>query len=172
MTIFLVGYMGSGKSTIGQRLAQILKYNFIDLDTYIETKEDMSIVSMFQSKGEIYFRKVENIYLQEVVKIDNTVVALGGGTPCYGNNMQLILESDNSKSIYLKGSIAILVERLNKQKNSRPMISHLRTEEALREFIGKHLFERSQFYTMSDITITIDIKSVNEIIEELLLKLF
>lgn len=172
MAIFLVGYMGSGKSTIGQKLSENLKYNFVDMDAYIATKEGMSIADLFRAKGEIYFRKTENHYLKEVIKMEEAVIALGGGTPCYGNNMQLIIGSKKSKSIYLKASIPNLVKRLKDEKENRPLISHLTTEEELTEFIGKHLFERSQFYTQCDITISVDNKPVNEIVEEVISKLF
>ena len=86
--------------------------------------------------------------------------------------MDLILESKNSVSIYLKSSIPTLVARLNKEKSKRPLISHLKTDELLTEFIGKHLFERSQFYNKAQFTITTDNKKETEIIEELVIQLF
>ncbi|MEO6347281.1 MAG: shikimate kinase [Aquaticitalea sp.] len=172
MTIFLIGYMGSGKSTIGNQLSKVLKFDFVDLDAYIEEKEGMSISELFQSKGEIYFRKIENRYLEDIVRLEYTVVSLGGGTPCYGNNMKMITATTNVKSIYLKSSIPTLIERLKQEKYNRPMISHLKTEEELTEFIGKHLFERTQFYNQSDLTLVIDKKSINEIVGELVMQLF
>ncbi len=172
MTIFLIGYMGSGKSTIGQKLSTILKYEFVDLDTYIEDKEGKSIPELFKSKGEIYFRKIENQYLKEVLKFHSAIVSLGGGTPCYGNNMDIIKSTNDTKSIYLKASIPQLAERLMKEKNNRPLISHIKNPEGLIEFIGKHLFERSFFYTQANITISVDSKSINEIVEEIIMELF
>lgn len=172
MTIILIGYMGSGKSTIGKQLSKVLKFDYVDLDTYIEEKEGLSIPQLFKDKGEIYFRKIESHYLKDVIKLDNTVVSLGGGTPCYGNNMQLIKSADNAKSIYLKASIPTLVERLQKDKQSRPLIHHLKTDEELTEFIGKHLFERSHFYSQSDLTKIIDKKSIAVIVEEIVMDLF
>jgi shikimate kinase len=172
MVIILIGYMGSGKSTIGKNLSNILKFNYVDLDAYIQDKEGQSISELFSSKGEIYFRKIEGHYLEDVLAKCNTVLALGGGTPCYGNNMQTIKMANNSKSIYLKTSIPELVNRLSKEKSKRPLISHLQTTEDLTEFVGKHLFERSVFYHQADVTIVVDHKSINEIVEQIVMELF
>ena len=172
MTLFLVGYMGSGKSVIGNKLANILDYSFIDLDDYIEEKEGLSIKLIFETKGEIYFRKIESVYLKELIKIENTVVSLGGGTPCYGNNSSLILESINSLSIYLKASIPTLSNRLFEEKSKRPLIAHLNTKNELNEFIGKHIFERAPFYEQSSLIIKTDGLTVNEVVDTLILKLF
>ena len=94
------------------------------------------------------------------------MLATGGGTPCYGNNMQFILEA-TPNVFYLKLSIATLVERLFREKEGRPLIKH-HSEEALPEFIGKHLFERNQFYTMANHTINGDGKGVEAIVDEML----
>ncbi len=172
MIVILIGYMGSGKSTIGQKLSKIVHMEFVDLDNYIQEKEGQTISELFQNKGEIYFRKIESLYLQDVLGKDNLVVSLGGGTPCYGQNMQNITSAVNAKSIYLKASIPLLTERLQKEKSDRPMISHLKTDDELIEFIGKHLFERSAFYRQADITLFVDNKSVDEIVEAIVLELF
>ena len=96
MKIVLSGYMASGKSAVGQQLSDKLNIKFIDLDFYIETGEAASITSIFKTKGEIYFRKKESEYLQELLDLNNDcIISLGGGTPCYGNNMELI--KNNSK---------------------------------------------------------------------------
>ena len=88
MTIFLVGYMGSGKSTLGKKLAYNLKYNFIDLDTYIEEQEGRTINEIFNDDGEDNFRKLERVYLHRVIDIENVVISVGGGTPCFFDNME------------------------------------------------------------------------------------
>ena len=172
MTIILIGYMGSGKSTIARELAKSLHFKCLDLDAYIEKKEGLSIAELFKTKGEIYFRKIESQYLKNVLELENTVISLGGGTPCYGTNMDLIKSSSYSKSIYLKASLNTLVDRLNDEKSKRPLISHLKNKEEMTEFIGKHLFERSYFYNQANFTISVDDKSSEKISEEILAKLF
>jgi len=111
--IILIGYMGSGKSAVGQKIAGLKAMNFIDLDAYIEEKEQQSIKNIFKEKGEIYFRKIETKYLKEVLSEQfGTVLALGGGTPCFGNNINLVNSLENGISIYLQTSIKELNERL------------------------------------------------------------
>lgn len=173
MKVFLVGYMASGKTTIGKVLAKKMNFQFIDLDQYIESKEAMSVPDIFKLKGEIYFRKKELLYLKELIESDKkAIISLGGGTPCYGNNIELLLNSEDTITIYLKASLNELVKRLSKDKQSRPLIAHLTTEESLFEFIGKHLFERSNYYSQSSKTINVDHKSTNEIVENIILSLF
>lgn len=172
MKIFLLGYMGSGKSYLGKLLAEKLKYDFIDMDKEIEKNEQSTISEIFQQKGEIYFRKIEKRTLEQLTRReDSAVISLGGGTPCYGNNMELVKETNHSASFYLKLSIANLADRLEKEKEHRPMISHLKDREKLVEFIGKHLFERSFYYNQSDHIIQCDSKSPEEIIVEIKRKL-
>lgn len=172
MTIVLIGYMGSGKSTIGQYLSKIMGFEYLDLDGYIQDNEGATISEIFKAKGEIYFRNMESIYLKNVLNFEDTVISLGGGTPCYGDNMKAILNNRNVQSIYLKASIPILIERLINEKNDRPLISHLDTKDKLTEFIGKHLFERSFFYNKADKVLSVDNKSVQTIVEEIVLNLF
>ncbi|NNC51131.1 MAG: shikimate kinase [Flaviramulus sp.] len=173
MILVLIGYMASGKSTIGNKLAKKLNYKFIDLDDYIKKKENLSVADIFKSKGEIYFRKQESHYLNELLQTKgNMILSVGGGTPCYSNNMELILQSRFVRSIYLKASISTLVKNLTKNKNERPLIAHLKTDESLTEFIGKHLFERISYYSQAEIQIITDAKSKKEIVEEIVLNLF
>lgn len=169
MIIVLLGYMGSGKSTLGKELASVLNYKFLDLDDFISEKENTTITDLFQSKGEIYFRKKETFYLEEIInQSDNIVLSLGGGTPCYSNNMNLINSNSNVVSFYLKLSIPLLAKRLFAAKAERPLISHINTEEEMLEFIGKHLFERSPYYTTAKHTITTDNQSLKEALENVL----
>ncbi|MFI0427858.1 shikimate kinase [Mariniflexile sp. HMF6888] len=173
MIVILIGYMASGKSTLGRILAKKLDYGFLDLDDYIEEKENSTISDIFKSKGEIHFRKLETHYLKELLSSKSKLVlSLGGGTPCYSNNMDIILKANNVKSIYLKASIPTLIARLKNEKSKRPLIAHIETDDLLAEFIGKHLFERSQFYSLAHVTITTDNKPENNIIEEVVLQLF
>ncbi|WP_417236753.1 shikimate kinase [Bizionia paragorgiae] len=172
MKIIILGYMASGKSFIGKQLAKKANYQFIDLDNYIEEKENKSVKSIFETQGELYFRKVERNYLMELLDgKDDVVISLGGGTPCYYNNMVLIKSASNTRSVYLRASIPTLVTRLKSEKEQRPLISHIETDDLLTEFIGKHLFERSNFYNLSDITINAN-NSAEIILKELQDKLF
>ena len=169
MIVVLIGYMASGKSTVGKLLAKIMDYDFQDLDDFIEEKERKSIADIFALKGEIYFRKLESTYLSELLlEKDGLVLSLGGGTPCYGNNMATLLSYEKVKTVYLRASLKTLVGRLIHEKEKRPLISHLITEAELTEFIAKHLFERRTFYEQAEITVTTDAKPVDTIIEDLL----
>ena len=152
MKIVLVGYMGSGKSTVGKLLAEKLNSNFIDLDDYLEAAEQKAISQIFEEKGEIYFRKKEYFYLKEILDSkDSFVLSTGGGTPCYGENMDAIITA-TPNVFYLNVSITGLVDRLASEKEERPLIADIPDEE-LPEFIGKHLFERSFYYSQAKHTI-------------------
>lgn len=166
MKIVLLGYMASGKSAIGSVLANKLGMQFIDLDNFIEENEKLSIADIFSVKGEIYFRKKEEEYLQELLHLKNDcVISLGGGTPCYGNSMNLI--KNNATSFYLKASIITLFERLKDETSQRPLVSAI-GEENLKEYIAKHLFERGLYYEMANHTISVDKKKIFTIIDEII----
>ena len=159
--------MASGKSSIGKKLAKKRHVSFVDLDDYITNKEKLNIPDIFQTKGEIYFRKIEAKYLDELLhRKDDFILAVGGGTPCYGQNMNII--NNGSTSIYLKSSIQTIYGKLSKLKNKqkRPLISSIANKD-LKEFIAKHLFERSRFYEQANYIVTTDNKSKKEIIEEI-----
>ncbi len=164
--------MASGKSFVGVNLAKTLGYLFVDLDLYIEEKEQQSITNIFKNKGELYFRKKERFYLSELLEKNvQLVVATGGGTPCYYDNMELIKDTINAHSVYLRVSIKTIANRLNGETSKRPLIAHLERDEELQEFIGKHLFERSQFYNKANFIINAD-RDVSEILEEIIIELF
>jgi shikimate kinase len=166
MVIVLLGYMGSGKSTVGRVLAQELGVVFTDLDEYIEAKLGRTISELFREKGEVFFRKKEHELLKEwFLTHKSGVLALGGGTPCYAGNMDFILGQTNNVC-YLRLTVPSLVDRLRKEQEHRPLITHL-TAEALPEFIGNHLFERAVFYSKAHITIPCDQKSVEEVVTEI-----
>lgn len=167
-----MGYMGSGKSTIGKGLATVLNYSFLDLDDYLVDKEKSSISEIFKTKGEIYFRKKETEYLKELINSsENLVLALGGGTPCYGENIDILTSHCNIALFYLKLSIPLLAKRLFKAREERPLISHLTSEDQLLEFIGKHLFERVHYYNQAQYTISSDNKAQQAVIEDILMHL-
>lgn len=167
MKIVLLGYMGSGKTTVGKQLAKKLYVPFYDLDQYIESREGASISEIFKNKGEIYFRKIEHTYLKEFFnEKESYILSLGGGTPCYAGNMDVILQQENSTSIYLQASISTLKDRLEKNKSKRPIVASL-SEEKLTEFIAKHLFERRAFYSQAKHSVKVDEKDLETITAEI-----
>jgi len=132
----------------------------------------LSIPDIFQTKGEIYFRKIEATYLLEILNSNtNLVLALGGGTPCYGMNMDNINKSPSTNSIYLKASIPTLVNRLESEKDTRPLLKSVKSKEELQEYIGKHLFERNSYYSRANMVVSTDNKTKKDILEELVFKL-
>ncbi|WP_143884744.1 shikimate kinase [Chryseobacterium binzhouense] len=170
MIISLLGYMGSGKSHISKILSDEINYKLIDLDKEISKRQKLTIPEIFEKKGEIYFRKLEREVLEEILATrENTVLSLGGGTPAYYNNMEII--NHNSKSIFLMTSVPILSERLSKQKEKRPLIAKI-PDEDLPEFIAKHLFERNAFYSKAQFSIKTDQKTPENIIREIIEKLY
>lgn len=157
--------MASGKSAVGHLLASKLNVPFIDLDAYIESKEKKSITTIFEEKGEIYFRLKETTYLTKLLQNDESfVLSLGGGTPCYGNNMNIILE--NSTSYYLKTSIDTIYNRIVAEKSKRPLVASI-TDDKLKEFIAKHLFERAFFYNKSNKMVNTDKLTIEEVVNEI-----
>ncbi|MFD1294003.1 shikimate kinase [Lutibacter holmesii] len=163
MKIVLLGYMASGKSAVGKVLAKKMNLQFIDLDDFIEKKEGKSISDIFDLHGEIYFRRVEAIYLEEVLNLsENCIISLGGGTPCYGNNMEYL--KNKSVSFYLNASIQTIFDRLEGETSQRPLVATI-GKENLKEYLAKHLFERNPFYQKADFTISVDNKSLNTIVE-------
>jgi shikimate kinase len=170
MKVVFVGYMGSGKSLVGKLLAKKLEVPFYDLDAIIEEIEHQSIPELFETKGEIYFRKIENNILKLVLqKTESFVLSLGGGTPCYHNNHEL-LQHDGIVSFYLKATSAKLVERLQDEKDARPLLSSVNNDQLL-DFITKHLFDRSFYYHQVNHVIAIDEKSVEQLVDEIQMKL-
>ena len=166
MKIVLVGYMGSGKSTIGKIISKNVRIPFYDLDTVIEEKQQMTIKAIFETKGEIYFRKQESAILNSFLTENNSfVLALGGGTPCYANNVE-VLQNSEIVSVYLKGSVETLTERLKNEKALRPLLASL-TNEELEDYIRKHLFDRSYYYLQAKHVVSIDNKSIAEIVSEI-----
>ncbi|MTH17337.1 shikimate kinase [Flavobacterium sp. LC2016-01] len=165
--IVLLGYMGCGKSTIAQNLSKITNIPFLDLDTCIEKRANLSINEIFSKHGEIYFRKLEHeMFLELLHSSENNIIGLGGGTPCYANN-HLLLQNDDIVSVYLKASIDTLYNRLAQNKSKRPLIANMEEEE-MKEFIAKHLFDRSFYYNHAQHKVSVDGRSVEETVEDIL----
>jgi len=173
MKIVLVGYMGSGKSSIGKKLAEVVKLPFMDLDSEIEKTEGIAVSEIFSQKGEIYFRNIENKILKKVLdQPDNFILATGGGTPCYGDSMDYILKKQGVVSIYLRTPLKVLVSRLMLEKDERPLLIHINTENELEDFIRKNLFERAFYYNQAAVTIDVVSESITETVAKIILKLF
>jgi shikimate kinase len=142
--IFFVGYMGSGKTTMGKLLAQQLGLNFLDLDAYIEGKFHRTIAQIFEQEGEADFREIEHRFLHEVAEFEDVVIATGGGAPCFYDNMAYL--NEQGITIYLKMSADQLAERLALSKTGvRPLISNKNKAE-LQQFIAEGLSKREGFY--------------------------
>lgn len=150
MIIFLIGFMGSGKSTTGKALAKYLGYGFVDTDKRIVEEFGMSVNEIFDRLGEEMFRTSEIRVLNELVTRKNIVVSTGGGLPCHGGNMDII--NKHGISIYLKASPKALAERLSPRKQNRPLIKDLSDKE-LRKFIKEKLKERKPYYKMARYTV-------------------
>ncbi|MAO48673.1 MAG: shikimate kinase [Aequorivita sp.] len=173
MKIILMGYMGSGKSSVGKKLASALQLPFKDMDSEIEKAEGSSVSEIFAKKGEIYFRRVENQILKNLLQqADSFVLATGGGTPCYGDAIEVILKTSKIISIYLKAPIPTLVRRLYDENDGRPLLAHLNSEEVLEDFIRKHLFERAFYYNQAHMTVEAGEENTDKIVENIIAGLF
>lgn len=160
--------MGSGKSLVASRLGEEKKIKEIDLDFEMSKEMKCSIPEIFEKRGEIFFRKKEKVLLEEIfLKEKECILSLGGGTPCYYDNMRII--NKNSISIYLRAKVDTLAERLLKEKEYRPLLAKI-SDKQLSGFIGQHLFERNKFYNQAQIIIDTDDLTIEEVVNEILLK--
>ena len=159
MRIFLLGYMASGKSTLGAALADALNGAFVDLDELLEGKLGMPVGAFIDQKGELSFRKAEHealvSWLEEGPK--DAVVALGGGTPVFYDHMALLNEA--GRTVFLDVSIGELAQRL-KGSTDRPLI---KSQEDLVEFVAKHLFERRPYYSQAQVRVKGDDLEVKDL---------
>ncbi|MFV5692216.1 shikimate kinase [Flavobacterium sp. LT1R49] len=164
--IILLGYMGCGKSTIANKLSKNIEIPFVDLDKKIEEKVNLSINDIFEKHGEIYFRKLEHeVFIELLNSPDSLIIGLGGGTPCYANNHEL-LKGDNVVSVYLKASIETLFNRLAHNKSKRPLIAD-KSDEEMKEFIAKHLFDRSFYYNHAQHKVIVDDKTIDQTVMDI-----
>lgn len=146
--IFLIGYMGAGKTTIGKDLSKRLGLSFIDLDCYIEGRYLKTVGQLFAEKGEEAFRKIERSMLQEVSMFEDVLISTGGGTPCFFENMEFM--NRNGKTVYLHVSVDELVKRLELCKHTRPVLKGHSGKE-LKDFVAESLSKRSPFYEQASV---------------------
>lgn len=149
--LYLIGFMGSGKSHLGKALAKALNWDFLDMDDFLEAKEGMTIAQIFAEGGEKLFRALEKNYLHATYDFEKTVIATGGGAPCFFDNMEWM--NANGTTIYLETPVPILVERLKKETAHRPLLAE-KTEEELGLFIKQKLLERAAFYQQASVIFT------------------
>lgn len=148
--VFLVGYMGSGKSTIGRRIAADLNWQFIDMDTYFETRHACTISEFFAQHGESGFREAEAQVVRDLCSVPNAVIATGGGAPCFHNNMEAMRQA--GLTIYIQVEPHELAHRLAPAKAHRPIIAN-KTDEELEAFVAEQLSGREPFYRKAEMTV-------------------
>jgi shikimate kinase len=164
--IVLLGMMSSGKSTLGKKLARVLNYKFVDLDKLIEQDQGMDIPSLFSQKGESFFRDVESKILKETIENQQIVLATGGGTPCFFDNMDFI--KNLGISIFLDVPAADLARRIESHgKDDRPILSGTTSLEATLQL---KIDERLPYYSQADFTLkgNIEVNHLLEILQPLL----
>lgn len=147
--VFLIGYMGAGKTTMGKSLAQVMGLEFIDLDNFIEARYSKTIKEIFAEVGEDGFRQIERRALQEVAEYENVILSLGGGTPCFFDNMEIVNAAGTS--VYLKPSEEVLLKRLIKGKHKRPLLAE-KTDDEILQVIREQLAWREPYYLKANIT--------------------
>lgn len=152
--IILIGYMGAGKTTIGKALAKEMGLMFYDLDWYIESRMRKTVAQIFAERGEEGFRTIERNMLHEVAEFENVIISCGGGTPCFFDNMEYM--NQQGDTIYLQGSVDVLINHLKMGKGVRPLLQG-KTDEELREYITENLTKRDVFYTKAKHILNIDL---------------
>ena len=151
MKIFLLGFMGTGKTYWGRLWAAQQNLHFFDLDTEIEKHTGLTIPQIFEQHGEAYFREQERESLHSFEKKDEFILSAGGGTPCFYNNMQWM--NENGLTIYLDTPLALLKERLIKEKMHRPLIKQL-DEQGIEHFIETSIRKRKEYYSRAHIILS------------------
>ena len=156
--------MASGKTSKGRKLARKLNIPFLDLDQIIEEQEDLSISSIFKNKGEEYFRQVEAEVLRSIPQNEKAIVALGGGTPCFHDNMEYI--NSFGTTVYLKRSESRILGRLRQSKQKRPLVANLSDAE-LKAFITESLLQRSGDYKKATVIFDADENQLADLLQVL-----
>lgn len=142
--LFIIGYMGCGKTTFGRTLSAVTGKRFIDLDDYIEARHDATVREIFAAKGEAGFREIERDLLHEVAAFDDTIVSCGGGTPCFFDNIDFMNSAGNT--LWLKASDDTLFSRLIRKREKRPLLAG-KSDDEVRETIDGQLRQRTPFYS-------------------------
>ena len=161
--IILIGYMGAGKTTIGKTLAKQLGVPFYDLDWYIETRMRKKVKQIFDERGEEGFRIIEKNMLHEAAEFENVVIACGGGTPCFFDNMEYMVGQGDV--VYLRGTPDVLFRHLKMGKGVRPLLLGKNDEELL-EYIRENVRKREEFYTKANHIIDIPCMEDEDRIQE------
>ena len=176
MVIFLIGYMGSGKSYYAEKIASVMQIPYVDLDAVIEQEEGMSINNIFKQRGEVEFRQLESVILrrqyEKLIRIpppENSLsyvglIACGGGTPCFHDNMNWM--NEHGLTVWINPSAAILKERLKNEKAKRPLIAEL-TDDEFTSFVDAQLMSRAKYYSLSKIQITNTELTIRQIINQI-----
>ncbi|WP_319479413.1 shikimate kinase [uncultured Draconibacterium sp.] len=151
MRIYLIGYMGCGKSRLGRLLSEHMGVQFIDMDDYIEERNCKTVPQIFADHGEDGFRERERKALEELAEFTDVVIATGGGAPCFFDNIDLM--NKTGKTVFLNIDPAILADRLMNSKTERPLIKG-KSREELVAFIDETLKKRKQFYSQAQFEIT------------------
>lgn len=167
--IYIIGFMGSGKTTAGEKLAAGLKWSFIDLDNEIEIVSGKSVNEIFSESGEESFRKLESETLRNLELINNTVISVGGGTPCFADNMDYMIST--GIVIYLKMTPVQLKSRLSAESGKRPLLKNILKSNLL-QYIEEKVSEREEYYNRAsiitngiDMNISTLIKKISELIQ-------
>ena len=164
MKIYLVGFMGSGKTTAAKKAASRLKLTHIDIDSLIENKYCESIKNIFKNEGEDWFRVIEREVLISTFSMDDVVVSTGGGTPCFFDNMDLI--NSNGTSFYIKIKYKALLNRLINSKKERPLIINMKNED-LELYVKQLLEKRETYYNKAHYTIEGESINIDHIIDKI-----
>lgn len=151
--IFLIGYMGAGKTTVGRELSKILDLSFIDLDHYIEGRYMKTVDQFFKEFGEEKFRNTERRMLEEISSFEDVIISTGGGAPCFFDNMKLMKEAGTT--VYLKASADELAKRLEIARTVRPVLAGRKGDD-LKNFIKESLEKREPYYSQADIVFDAD----------------
>ncbi len=147
--IFLIGYMAAGKSTLGRYAARLLGREYVDLDRYIEARYRHTIPELFATRGEDGFREIERNMLHEVGEFDNLLIATGGGTPCFYDNIDYM--NRQGIVVFLSCTVDTICRRLSMSKNPRPLVIGKSTHE-LHEYVATMLSQRMPFYKQASYT--------------------